>query len=817
MNAVRLRLANELRTRWRSWLAFSLLLGLVGGVVLTAAAGARRTDTAYPRFQRATAAADLLVAANGFGGRFGDEIRDLPGVTVFARLALPNVYLIGPSGQPDPNRPIAYAGVDGGLGTSVDRPKILQGRRPRPGQAGEVMVDPRLAHRLHLRPGSEFPLLGGPPDAQGNLDPSRSARMTFRVAAIVVFANQVVPVNRDDDQPEILLTPAFYDTVLRSAGAPADGAYIRLRRGTSLTAFRRGIEALRPRYPEVGDSLLVSNLTDQAAKVERAIRPQAVALGLFAVLAGLITLAVGGQMLSRQVALDAAEYPILRAMGMDRRQLVALSMLRVGAAAVLGATIATALSVAASPLMPIGPARLAEPHPGWSVNLAIAGLGFLAAAVLPLAVVAPAAWRAATGARGVLGVAEPSSGDSPSRLAAAMAGVGRPLSATVGVRMALEPGHGRSAVPVRSAVVGTTLALAAVVTSLVFGTNMIRLVDTPVRYGQGWDAAVDGAFFSIPAHAVVAALSSHPGVVGYAAGNYGELNVGGRQVAAVGIDRLRGDVFPTLLQGRPPVGPDEIVLGTLTLRRLDRSVGQTTPVRFGATERTMRIVGRAVFPNLGRGQFTPTGLGEGAAVTASLIPSDAGGGPPPSEPGYNFFLVRFRPGTDPAAARAFLFGVVQAAGCPVGQSSCVTDRQRPTDIANYARVRATPLVLGACLGALAMATLGHVLVTAIHRRRRDLAVLKALGFTPRQVSATVMWQSMALAAVALAFGLPLGVAVGRVIWGSFASSLGVATSARVPLSVLAAIPLTLIVANLLAAGPGWLAGRVRPATVLRTE
>ena len=50
MRAVLGLAARELRGRWLSWAALVLLVGLAGGVVLTAAAGARRTDSAYPRF-----------------------------------------------------------------------------------------------------------------------------------------------------------------------------------------------------------------------------------------------------------------------------------------------------------------------------------------------------------------------------------------------------------------------------------------------------------------------------------------------------------------------------------------------------------------------------------------------------------------------------------------------------------------------------------------------------------------------------------------------------------------------------------------------
>ena len=72
MGAVWLRLRAELRHQWRAWLALAVLLGVIGGMALTAAAGARRTDTAYPRFLRASHAAQLAVcpARSGFGGYF---------------------------------------------------------------------------------------------------------------------------------------------------------------------------------------------------------------------------------------------------------------------------------------------------------------------------------------------------------------------------------------------------------------------------------------------------------------------------------------------------------------------------------------------------------------------------------------------------------------------------------------------------------------------------------------------------------------------------------------------------------------------------
>jgi ABC-type antimicrobial peptide transport system permease subunit len=122
------------------------------------------------------------------------------------------------------------------------------------------------------------------------------------------------------------------------------------------------------------------------------------------------------------------------------------------------------------------------------------------------------------------------------------------------------------------------------------------------------------------------------------------------------------------------------------------------------------------------------------------------------------------------------------------------------------------------LAVLAAGTLAHVLLTSVSRRRRDLALLKTLGFTRAQVQAVVAWQATAFAAVALLIGLPLGVVAGRLAWAGFANAAGVATQATVDVSlVLLAIPVTLVLANLIAAWPARTAARLRPAMVLRAE
>ncbi|HEV8276193.1 MAG TPA: hypothetical protein VGQ26_10930, partial [Streptosporangiaceae bacterium] len=192
----------------------------------------------------------------------------------------------------------------------------------------------------------------------------------------------------------------------------------------------------------------VSDEGAQAAAVQRAIRPQAVALALFALVLGLTALLIVGQAATRLLATSSLDTPALAALGLTRRQLTAAGLIKVGVAAAIGAAVAAGVAAAASPLMPIGAARLAEPDPGVSADALVLAAGAAVIVVLLVAWAVWPAWRlASTGTRENRALAGPG---LRSRLTASLAGAGAPLTATTGVRLALEPGRGRTAVPVRA-------------------------------------------------------------------------------------------------------------------------------------------------------------------------------------------------------------------------------------------------------------------------------------------------------------------------------------------------------------------------------
>jgi ABC-type lipoprotein release transport system permease subunit len=142
----------------------------------------------------------------------------------------------------------------------------------------------------------------------------------------------------------------------------------------------------------------------------------------------------------------------------------------------------------------------------------------------------------------------------------------------------------------------------------------------------------------------------------------------------------------------------------------------------------------------------------------------------------------------------------------------------PVEMDRLQQINWFPTILAGVFTVLALIAVGHALVTSVRRRRREIALLKTVGFARRQVSATVAWQATTLAVVGLAVGIPIGILVGRAVWKRVADSLGVATVALTPAFALLLTAVgALVLVNVIAYFPGRTASRTRPAVALREE
>jgi hypothetical protein len=638
MRAALLVAGHLLRSRWRGWALLALLVAVGGGAVLAAAAGARRTDSAYPRFLSASKASDVLVSPDNSGvSGYDRALARLPGAVAVAPVIGLNIEPAGTSAGA-----VAVVPADGRFLQQVDIPKVVAGRLPRAGWPGEIAIDQNGAAALHLRVGSVLPMvaLPNPPPGAPKGGAAGIRKLNERVVGIVVTRSSVDPVTDLDKVPLIIATQALWHR-LGGTYLAFGGAYVRLRPGTTAGEFERRAQALARRFPGTGGGVFVADESAQAATVQQAIRPEAISLALFALVLAVTTLLIVCQAAIRQIAAAAADAPTLAALGMTRAQLAAAGLIGVLAAAAAGAVTAAGVAVAASPMMPIGTARLAEPDPGVSVDWTVLAGGAAVIAALLVAGTAWPAWRFAS-ARAVGPGEEGARPGTGSRLGGWLAGAGAPVTAGLGARFALDRGGGRSTVPVRGALAGTALSVLVVTAAFTFGASLLQLVHAPSRYGQAWDAAIDLQFSILTPAQARQVVTRDPDISGWSFGDHGIVEIDGTVVPAIGVTPGRGPLLsPTLLAGRPPGTGREIVLGAATLRQFGLHVGQTVTVTVPGHRLRDRIVGEAVFPNFGQGSFTPTDLGVGAETTAAVMRPQAG---PGGGAGYEFMLLRLRPG-----------------------------------------------------------------------------------------------------------------------------------------------------------------------------
>jgi hypothetical protein len=800
MRAVWLRVHAGLRQDWRSPLVLALITGLMGALVLVSLAGARRTDTAVPRFLAWSGPTEGQVAGVPFAtlGR----IARLPDVAYGRRGAfmLMAAAPVGHLAAARPGQVTTWALIDT---PPQARAILVAGRRAMPSRADEVMINESAARILGAHVGSVIQLRGFRPGQVSAVLNNQVFRPTVslpdvRVTGIIRtpsdLTNSGAPANVTfAGTGSLFLTAAFYHRFAGSVGNLV-GLSFHLTRGLAgLPAFRAEVRRMtggRAQF-ELG-----SDDTTEAAVAEHGTSLQALALLLFGVIVTLATLVIVAQSTARLAYAAAADFPVLRALGASRGQLFAVALAPGALVAAAGMALAIPAAYGLSVFTPVGLARRAEISPGLSFDAPILLGG---AALVTLLLTARAALSAQRVTRLPAG-AQAGAGIRGSRVARWMARQGFPAPAVAGVRLAFEPEGHRAVAPVRSAVLGTVLALAAVVATLVFGASLDRVIADPRLAGWNWDVAVGNPHSGDTAAQTEPRLRANAGLAGVTATALGDTGIGGRDVPVVGIQPLRGQVAPPVLAGRLPLGPREIALGGGELRALHHRIGGLVQAQGPHGPVRLRIVGQVVLsPEITNEQVK---LGYGAVMTLAGAAAVSRSPLP-----VNVYLVRLRHPGDPAAIarlqRQFPRVVLPA----------VT----PPEVRELRGVSGLPLALASVLTLLAAVTIAHSLVTSVRRRRRDLAILKTVGFVGRQVRATVGWQATAIAATGLVIGLPLGAVAGRWAWTLLAQGFAIEPVAVIPLRLLLAIPAVLLLANAVAAIPARTAARTQPAVVLRTE
>ena len=694
------------------------------------------------------------------------------------------------------------APADNGFGRAVDRWKMLSGRRADPRRVDEAVAGFQLARRYNVQVGDTITLQFQEEASLGPLFRTFAATLADHVSGrtpsrpeevfdgpevkVKVVGIEAAPFDFPplSSTPPLVVTPAFYN-------AYADGLFhteelrLRVRDGVTPTAFYESLVAL-------GDVPTPRARDFEYDTVQPPLHLQAVVLWS---LAALVCLAVGVSValaLKRQTVVDSTDFSVLRALGMSRRQLIAVGGLRAAVVGVAAAVLGVLIAFVASPVWPIGLARDAEPSPGFALDVPVFVLGGVVVVLGAICV-------------GVVSTAQITGAHTDSRarprtptwrLQRAL-----PVAVGIGVDHAVRSGRGRDGVSVRAATCALSLAVAVLVTAVTFAASTDNLLRTPRLYAWVRDADIStGGLpgFDAP---IVAGLRANPDVASIAVGGQAVIAVDGVGVVARGLDDVRGRVPPALLEGRGLRADDEILLATETMADASVRIGDSVTARSETKTMHLRVVGRVAFATAG--DFVPQS-DKGVQVTLSTLRVLV-----PNTP-IARVEVTFAPHANPVAVTSRLRRAV--APLPLGQQN------PPDEIIGFGRATGLPFAVALIMSAIAASSLAYGMTNSVRRRRHEFAVLATLGCVRRQLSAMVIAQAVIISLIACAIGVPIGIICGRWAWNLVADALTVSSAQRgIGLAIAIVVPATVLLTGAIALLPATFARRVRPAVVLRTE
>jgi len=834
------RFRATLPRRSAGYLSIVLLVGLMGGIAIGAIAAARRTQSSFSVFLASTSPSNLSVPTFGAAGPANysagltRQISHLPDVKQVEAWVSVNAVPLHPDGSPDVNhiaQIYSVASVDG-LYFSQDRAAVIQGRMANPRRADEVVMTAAAAQLLGLHVGQTIPY-GVYTNEQGSLPgfgtpsvrPYR--RIDARLVGLVVLNSQVVQDQVDRLPALVLFTPALAGELVTHSGRGASGA---VYYGIQLSHGGRDVAHAEQEFAHLlpaGAQYNFHTIAPVDAKVDRVIEPLALALAAFGVIAALAAVLVAAQAISRQLGAGGQDMTVLRALGASRMANVADGLFGIIGAVILGSLLADVVAVVLSPLAPIGPVRPVYPSGGVAFDWPVLGAGALLLTAVIGSIALVLAYRDLPHRVWLRSQLAP---PRKSRAVRAASSLGLPAAGTVGVRFALDRADRPASAPVRSALLGAILAVGMVAAALTFGSGLQTLVSHPQLYGWNWDYMLN-ASNNVPQQAL-GLLRRDRDVAAWTGVDHGTVQIDGQSVPAL-LGPTGAAVTAPILTGHGVQQKSQVVLGAGTLAQLHKHVGDLVVVSSAGIPRTpVVIVGTATMPSVGSsGIFTDhPSMGSGAVLSADLESAafrHAQLSPDPTLNGPQLVFVRLRPGVGPAAGRAALQRIATAAnrdfaavpdGAGGGDTVAVQGVQHPAEIVNYRSMGAAPVILAAGTAAGALAALALTLAASVRRRRRDLALLKALGFTRAQLAAAVTWQASVAAVIGIVIGVPVGIALGRTLWVVFARAIYAVPEPTVPVLPVILISLgALLLANAAAVIPARFAARTPAADLLRAQ
>ncbi|MFB6437411.1 FtsX-like permease family protein [Streptomyces sp. NPDC056411] len=451
-------------------------------------------------------------------------------------------------------------------------------------------------------------------------------------------------------------------------------------------------------------------------------------LGLFGLGALLAAaLAVGGA-ISTRIRGHLRDIAVLKAIGFTPGQVVRMFLVLHLGLALLGVTLGALLTQALGPLTP---GRIGEATALWQqlpehtwLPLAICGgvVAFIGAATCLTA------WRAGRVPPVPAARAAAPAGGRPSALTRRALGLKIPPALVLGWRGAFHR-------PLRSSAAIARLAVPLLLITIALGvwTTLDRFTAHPQSVGLPAALTVRPDSLSDPE--VRQLIATQGGLTAYPGAEVQALVPG--QTGTITLRGLGTDARPypfALAEGRAAHGPDEAVAGQGLLELLDAHVGDWVRMTVAGRPHVLHIVGRSIETS-----------DAGRVISTSLDTLRDGANPAPRP---DFYHLALRPGTDPATVRNAL---TEASG------GRLEVRQIPNPADQLSAVRGVSAGLIAVLTLIGLAELATTVGAAVRDRSRDLLALRAVGLTPREITAVIVSATAFTALAAALAGTALGV------------------------------------------------------------
>jgi hypothetical protein len=799
----------EVRRRWRSLVVLALLVALACGTVTGAVAGARRGAGAVDRLAARTLPATVIAHTNQDKFDWA-RIRTLPEVAAVSTFPAYSGFAV----EGVPGDPVgAYVPADPVAMRDVERPVVLRGRLPDPARADEVTVTQGFVDRFGRGVGDVLTLrLFSAREVDTGVSavhvdpPPRPTGPVVRARIVGVvrspwFSDVVGAPGRVFPSPGLF---AAHRTSM--IGTPRNTyelwALVRLHRGDA------DVPGFRAHLAQIAGRTDVSvEPTSEGIRHSRSLaRLESVYLLAFAAVALLAAVVLVGQAINRHAAATVADLAVLRPLGLTRGQETVVVAVGPAIAAVAGTVLGLAGAVLVSRWMPFGAAATLEPDPGIDVDVAVLAAGGLLAVAAVAGAAAGTAWLRRAG---------PSRPPTRRSAVAVSAGrVGLPVPIQVGTRLALDPGAIRGTT--RSALVASVAGVLGMAAALTLSAAVWDASTNGARYGQVQHVETGFGYngmnlLELPVATVAAVARADHDVTASLDVPFAVAEAGRRSVITFGYGEDGPWPGMVLQRGDEPRSGSDVVLGPVAARRLDADVGSTVELTGQSGERgdvrvrRLRVTGIGFVPQTDYNDYD-----DGAWVTPEGYRTLFGD--------YflnHEFLLALRRGADgDAAAGRFRDALVRAGGA----QPFVSLPQLPRRMLELRDVRGLPMALGAFVAVLACGATAHALTTTLRRRRADLAVLRAVGLTPRQSRAVVSTHATVLAVVGILIGIPLGVAAGRLVWLAVAQSTPLEFAPPMVVPALASLAVAvLLVFNAVAAPAGRQVARMGIAATLRAE